>query len=161
MRPAPLLIALLAAWGLLGIAVALHWLPTTAWIAAACAIAVPAVADALWLWRRPTPSVRRELPETLALGVERETWLQLDSFGRQRVDVFDLVPGGWAMRGLPRTLRMARASESRFSYHFTPGARGMFDFAGVQLRLHSPLRLWRHSRVVAPQQTVRVYPNFV
>ena len=72
MRPAPLLIALLALWGLLGIPVALHLLPTNLWTAAACAIALPALADALWLRRRPTPTVRRELPETLALGIERE-----------------------------------------------------------------------------------------
>src|SRR5690606_34858219 len=106
MRPAPLLIALLALWGLLGVPVALRLLPVEIWTATACAIALPALVDALWLWRRPTPKVRRELPETLALGVERETWLQLDSFGRQRVDVFDLVPGGWATRGLPRRLRL-------------------------------------------------------
>ncbi len=161
MRPAPLLITLLALWGLLGIPVALHLLPVEIWTATACAIALPALVDALRLWRRPTPTVRRELPETLALGVERETWLQLDAAVRQRVDVFDLVPGGWALRGLPRTLRLARASESRFSYHFTPGARGSFVFDGVQLRLHSPLRLWRQSRVAGPVQNVRVYPNFV
>nr|WP_272494240.1 DUF58 domain-containing protein [Stenotrophomonas mori] len=152
---------MLALWGLLGIPVALHLLPTGIWTAMACAIALPALADALWLRRRPTPTVRRELPETLALGVERETWLQLDSFGRQRVDVFDLVPGGWSTRGLPRTLRLSRASESRFSYHFTPGARGAFVFDGIQLRLHSPLRLWRQSRIAGQAQKVRVYPNFV
>jgi len=160
MRPAPLLIALLALWGLLGLPVALHLLPTSAWLATAGAIGLLALADALWLRRKPTPQVRRELPDTLALGIERETWLQLDGYGPQRLDVFDLVPGGWTTTGLPRRLKLARASETRFSYRLTPDSRGTFNFAGVQLRLHSPLRLWRHSRIAGPVQQVRVYPNF-
>src|SRR5690606_35929410 len=85
---------------------------------------------------------------------------QLDGYGPQRLDVFDLVPGGWTTTGLPRRLKLARASETRFSYRLTPDSRGTFNFAGVQLRLHSPLRLWRHSRIAGPVQQVRVYPNF-
>src|SRR5690606_19661403 len=77
MRPAPLLIALLALWGLLGLPVALHLLPTSAWLATAGAIGLLTLTDALWLRHKPTPQVRRELPDTLALGIERETWLQL------------------------------------------------------------------------------------
>lgn len=161
MRPAPLLIAVLALWGLLGLPVALHLLPGSIWQASAAAIALLAVADGLWLWRKPTPRVRRELADTLALGVEREAWLQLDSYGRQALDVFDLVPGGWATTGLPRRLHLPRASETRFSYRLVPASRGSFRFDGVQLRLHSPLRLWRHSRIAGPVQDVRVYPDFV
>lgn len=160
MRPAPLLIALLVLWGLLGIPVALHYLPLPLWQAVAGAIAVLAALDALLLWRRPTPQVRRELPEALALGVERETWLQLEASARQRVDVFDLLPDGWDSDGLPRRLSLPRASESRFSYRFTPASRGTFVFDGVHLRLHSPWRLWRQLRLAGTPQTVRVYPNF-
>ena len=161
MRPSPLLITLLVLWGLLGIPVALHYLPQLAWTATAGVIAALALLDAALLYRRPTPLVRRELPESLALGIERESWLQLDAFGKQRVDVFDLVPDGWESHGLPRRLTLARASESRFSYRLTPANRGTFVFDGVQLRLHSPLRLWRHQRIAGTPQTVRVYPNFV
>ena len=160
MRPSPLLITLLVLWGVLGIPVALHYLPLLAWTATAGAIALLALLDAVLLYRRPTPQVRRELPDSLALGIERESWLQLDAFGRQRVDVFDLVPDGWESHGLPRRLTLAAASESRFSYRFTPANRGTFVFDGVQLRLHSPLRLWRHQRIAGTPQTVRVYPNF-
>ncbi|WP_449465483.1 DUF58 domain-containing protein [Stenotrophomonas humi] len=161
MRPSPLLITLLVLWGLLGIPVALHYLPQLAWTITAGVIATLALLDAALLYRRPTPLVRRELPESLALGIERESWLQLDAFGKQRVDVFDLVPDGWESHGLPRRLTLARASESRFSYRFTPANRGTFVFDGVQLRLHSLLRLWRHQRIAGTPQTVRVYPNFV
>lgn len=160
MRPSPLLISLLVLWGLLGIPAALGYLPMQAWNVAAGVIALLALADLLLLWRRPTPQVKRELPDALALGIERETWLQLDSFGRQRVDVFDLIPDGWPSTGLPRTLTLKPASEARFSYRITPGNRGTFVFEGVHLRLHSPLRLWRQRRTAGSPQTVRVYPNF-
>ena len=147
-RPAPLLIALLVLWSLLGLPVALHYLPMQAWTISAAAIALFAALDLLLLWRRPSPQVRRELPDSLALGVERETWLQLDSYGKQRVDVFDLLPDGWNSDGLPRRLKLGKASETRFSYRFTPTNRGTFVFDGVHLRLHSPLRLWRQQRTV-------------
>ncbi len=161
MRPAPLLVALCVLWGLLGLPVALQYVPLAAWTGAGTAIATIALIDVLRLWRRPTPEVTRELPESLALGVERETWLQLDAFGRQRVDVFDLVPGGWTHAGLPRALQLAPLSETRFSYRFTPSARGTFSFAGVHLQLHSAWRLWRQRRQAGASQQVRVYPNFV
>jgi len=155
------LITLLVLWGLLGIPVALHYLPQLVWTSTAGVIALIALIDSALLYRRPTPQVSRELPDSLALGIERESTLQLDAFGRQRVDVFDLVPDGWESHGLPRTLSLAPASETRFSYRFTPENRGTFVFEGVQLRLHSPLRLWRQQRVAGAPQTVRVYPNFV
>ncbi|MCW4455952.1 DUF58 domain-containing protein [Flavobacterium sp. MXW15] len=160
MRPAPLLVALLALWGLGGVAVALGQLPLSAWQATAAAIALLAAVDALRLWRQPSPQVTRQLPEALALNVEREAGLVLESFRRQRLEVFDGVPGGWPLQGLPRALTLKPASETRFGYRFTPTARGTFRFEGVQLRLHSPWRLWRQRRQVAPAQTVRVYPNF-
>lgn len=161
MRPAPLLITLLLLWGLLGLPVALQYLPLAAWGAAAVAIAVLALIDGIRLHRRPTPRVTRELPDSLALGVQRETWLQLESFGRQRVQVFDLIPDGWRHAGLPRALQLAAASETRFSYHFTPGARGSFVFEGVHLRLQAPWRLWWQRRLAGLPQQVRVYPNFL
>jgi len=160
-RPAPLLIVLLVLWGLLGVPVALHYLPQLPWAVTGAVIGAVALLDMLLLVRRPTPLVQRELPDSLALGVERETWLQLDAFGRQRVDVFDLLPDGWQAEGLPRRLRLRGTSETRFSYRFTPTNRGTFVFEGVHLRLHSPLQLWRQQRLAATPQTVRVYPNFV
>lgn len=155
------MIGLLVLWGLLGIPVALHYLPQLPWTITGVAIAAIALLDMLLLWRRPTPLVRRELPDSLALGVERETWLQLDAFGSQRVDVFDLLPDGWQAEGLPRSLKLRKASETRFSYRFAPGNRGTFVFDGVHLRLHSLFKLWRQQRLAGTPQTVRVYPNFV
>lgn len=160
MRPAPLLLALLMAWGAAGLAVVLGFAPRGAWPALGGAIAALALLDALWLRSLPTPQATRELPEALPLGVERDVALRIESARRLRVEVFDLHPGEWHARGLPRRLTLAPETATTFAYRLHPGARGSFCFDGVQLRLDSPLRLWRQSRMAGTAQTVRVYPDF-
>src|SRR3546814_8127123 len=59
-----------------------------------------------------------------------------------------------------RSLRLPPDTVSSFGYRLRPTARGDFRFKGVQLRLLSPWRLWRQSRVAGVPQTVRVFPNF-
>ena len=160
MRPAPLLIALLVLWGLSGFAVLFAGVPLWAWQVAGGVVVVFALLDALWLRGRPTPQVVREISEALPLGIERDVGVRIESLSRQRVDVFDLHPSGWPMQGLPQSLTLAAATASSFSYRLRPIARGDALFEGVQLRLHSPLRLWKQSRIAGTPQKVRVYPNF-
>lgn len=160
-RPGPALVAVLALWGVVGVAASFGVLPARAWQLAGAAIAVAALLDLLRLRRRATPEVVRELPEALPVGIEREVTLHLESGPRrQRLDVFDLHPGGWESTGLPRSLRLPPGTVSSFGYRLRPTARGDFRFEGVQLRLLSPWRLWRQSRVAGLPQTVRVFPNF-
>ncbi|HVI57803.1 MAG TPA: DUF58 domain-containing protein [Luteimonas sp.] len=161
MRPAPRLVVLLALWAALGVAIGFGWLPARAWMLAGAAVAAAALADLLRLRRRATPEVVRQLPEALPVGIEREVVLQLESGPRrQRVEVFDLHPGGWESQGLPRTLVLPPGTVSSVGYRLRPTARGDFQFDGVQLRLSSPWRLWRDSRVAGVPQAVRVFPNF-
>jgi uncharacterized protein (DUF58 family) len=160
MRPAPLLIALLAVWGLCGLAVPFLALPLWQWQLGGALLALLAALDALWLRGRPTPDVMRDVPDALPLGIERDIGLRLESRVRQRIDVFDLHPGSWSSSGLPRRLTLAPVTASSFSYRLRPTARGDAAFDGVQLRLHSMLRLWRQARVAGAPQRVRVYPNF-
>lgn len=161
MRPAPLLVVLLALWAALGLAAGFGWLPARAWPLAGAALAALALVDLLRLRRRATPEVVRQLPEALPVGIEREVVLQLESGPRrQRVEVFDLHPGGWESQGLPRTLVLPPGTVSSVGYRLRPTARGDFRFDGVQLRLSSPWRLWRDSRVAGVPQPVRVFPNF-
>lgn len=160
MRPAPLLIALLVLWGLSGLAVLFANVPLLAWQLTGAGIALLAIGDALLLRRRPTPQVSREIPEALPLGIERDVTLRVESMSRQRIDLFDLHPGGWPAQGLPQRLKLASATAATFSYRLRPTARGDATFDGVQLRLASALRLWRQSRIAGAPQRVRVYPNF-
>jgi uncharacterized protein (DUF58 family) len=74
--------------------------------------------------------------------------------------VHDLHPGGWEMRDLPQRVRLVRDQALTLRYRLKPTARGDALFAGVQLRLRSPWRLWRQSRVLGMPQRVRVYPDF-
>ncbi|HSX65653.1 MAG TPA: DUF58 domain-containing protein, partial [Pseudoxanthomonas sp.] len=136
MRPAPLLIALLVLWGLSGLAVPFLQMPLESWQVAGAALALLIVVDLLWLRRRPTPVATREISEALPLGIEREVQLRLESAGlRQRLDVFDLHPGGWMSQGLPQRLTLATGTASTFSYCLRPNERGDAVFAGIQLRL--------------------------
>ncbi|KAF1712214.1 DUF58 domain-containing protein [Pseudoxanthomonas kalamensis DSM 18571] len=162
MRPAPALIVLLALWGLSGLTALLPLgVPASAWWLAGAALLALLTIDALRLRARETPQASRQLPDALPLGVEREVGLRIESsLRRQRVDVFDLHPGGWPSQGLPRTLSLLPATASEFSYRLRPNMRGDASFDGVQLRLHSPWRLWRQTRLAGAPQTVRVYPDF-
>ena len=161
MRPAPLLLWLLALWALLGLLASFALVPPPAWALAGALLALLAGIDALRLRRQRLPSVRRDLPEALAVGVERPVELVLEAGAqRQRVDVFDLHPVGWEAEGLPRRLDLVPGSDSRFAYRLRPVERGHAEFAGVHLRLHAPWRLWRRRATVMPEQKVRVFPNF-
>lgn len=151
---------MLALWGLSGLAVLFAGVPMLAWQLGGIGLLLLSAGDALLLHRRATPQVTREIPEALPLGIERDISLRIESMSRQRVDVFDLHPGAWPSQGLPRHVRLAAATASTFSYRLRPIARGDAVFAGVQLRLASPLRLWRQSRIAGAPQQVRVYPDF-
>ncbi len=161
-RPSPWLIACLAACAALG-GLAVYGaigIETWAWVCAA--LAALAILDAIALRRVPTPEVRRELPDALAIGVEREVRLEFAAGERRRtIDVHDLHPGAWEAGGLPRRIVLNPGTDTSVGYTLRPTARGAFEFEGVQMRMRSPLRLWRQSRVAGPAHAVRVFPNFV
>jgi len=159
-RPAPALLALLALWAALGLAASIGVVPASAWWLAGLALLLLAALDAWRVSAAATPTVQRRVPDTWPIGVERPVTLKLEAAGTQRLDVFDLHPGSWAMQGLPRRLQLRRGEAASLEYALRANARGDFVFDGVQLRLHSPWRLWWQSRVAGEPQRVRVFPNF-
>ena len=166
-RPAPALVWACVALAALGLAVHIGWLPPMAWLGALAVLVALALFDVWRLRVAPTPEVARALPEAWPIGVEREVELRIEHYGRrQRVTVHDLHPGDWDAHRveddgeMPRTLVLAGDSVSMLRYRLKPEVRGNFTFAGTQLRLASPLGLWRQSRVVGTPQQVRVFPNF-
>jgi len=161
LRPAPAMLLPALLWTGCGLAVDLGRLPAITWWLAGLLLAVVVLLDAWRLAVRASPQVRRQLPEVWPLAITREVVLEIDGYRRQRLVVFDHVPDHWQQQGLPRRLRLAPGQCSRLRYQATPGQRGAARFAGVDLRLFSSLQLWTQLRHVPPQQTVRVYPDFL
>ncbi|GAB3382161.1 DUF58 domain-containing protein [Lysobacter fragariae] len=159
-RPAPAMLVLFVLWAGVGLAASIGYLPAIAWQASGAVLALIAALDAWRVSRQATPGVQRRVPDTWPIGVERPVTLKLEAAGAQQLDVFDLHPGSWAMQGLPRRLQLRRGESASLDYALKANARGDFSFDGVQLRLHSPWRLWRQSRVAGAPQKVRVFPNF-
>ena len=160
-RPGVGLVVACVAWASLGAAVMFAGLPRDAWFFAAIVLVAIALLDLVLLRAWRSPDVVRELPDTLAIGIEREVKLVFESGARStRVRVFDLHPGGWEAQGLPQALQLVRDTKSSIRYRLRPTARGRFIFAGVQLLVRSPLWLWQQSRVVGSAQHVEVFPNF-
>jgi uncharacterized protein (DUF58 family) len=162
MRPAPALLWLLLGWTVLGVLASLGWLPLAAWLAAGGALALLALVDGWRLSRMPSPEVSRELAPVLPLGPEARIGLRVRGTTRraQKLRLHDLHPGGWAVRGMPRTLLLPAGGDVRLEYAVTPDARGQFAFDGCHVQLHSPWRCWSVRRVLGAASTVRVYPNF-
>ncbi|KQY54772.1 DUF58 domain-containing protein [Lysobacter sp. Root494] len=159
-RPAPAMLVLLVLWAAFGLAASIAFVAASVWQAAGIALLLLAAFDARRVMQRATPDVQRRVPDTWPIGVERPVTLKLVASNAQRVDIFDLHPGSWAMQGLPRRLQLQRGEATTLDYSLRANARGDFTFDGVQLRLYSPWRLWWQSRVAGDAQRVRVFPNF-
>lgn len=162
MRPGVALQGLLVGWTAIGVLAATGWLSLWSWLVSGALLCALAILDSWRLRRQPSPLVRRQLPPVAPLVNEWKVGLQLRSAARrgQRIDVHDLHPGAWPVRGMPRQLRLAPGREIALDYAVSPTGRGQFVFAGCQVRLHSPWRLWTQRRVAGESTTIRVYPNF-
>lgn len=162
MRPAPALVVACIVCALIGALVVFAIMPFAAFFGACIVLLVVAAVDAWRLRGAMTPSIERDLPQVVAVGVERVVTLRLRHQGRTAlsIEVHDLHPGDWSVFGLPRAVTLPVDREIEVPYRITPAERGTFRFDGCALRLSSPLRLWRQRRTVSIQQSLRVYPNF-
>jgi len=161
MRPTIVLVVLLVVWGLGGVAASL-WSPAVLpWNVFGTALLLLSILDLVLLLRRPTPDVVRTMPEAWPIGIARPVSLQIEGGPQvQHLEVHDLHPPGWRVDGLPRHVRLTPDTVSRVDYSLQPDMRGAAVFDGVQLRLRSPLALWRQRREAGTRQQVRVFPNF-
>ena len=162
MRPAPALIVGFTLLAMLGLAVAFGRAPVSALWFTGAILTLVALLDLLGVLRLRTPLVVREAAPILPLGVRREVGLRLhpaDARGL-RVDVHDGYPPGFEVAGLPRRMDLRARASTRFDYAVTAHERGIYPFSAVELRLHSPLRLWTHKRSLDLPAMVKVYPDF-
>jgi uncharacterized protein (DUF58 family) len=161
MSPAPRASAALAIWTLLAVAASLWPAALPLWIASGALLAVVALVDALLL-RTLACTVERDVAPALALGTSNRIGLTLANTGRMRLraHVHDHTPSSFAVSGLPHDVTLVRDATLRIEYRAQPRERGALEIAPADLRIASPLRLWRRRLRAGPTQSVRVYPNF-
>ncbi len=133
-----------------------------AWWALGAALAVLAAADAWALRVTPPPVLRRVVPGSLALGIERDVTIEVANDGRREIDVeiYDHHPAALAARGLPLRVRVPTGRLASLRYAVKPIERGAHGFGAAELRVGSPLGLWRRELRAGGESPVRVYPNF-
>ncbi|WP_285420789.1 DUF58 domain-containing protein [Pseudomonas sp. efr-133-TYG-5] len=121
-----------------------------------------AILDAVRLRRLPSPTVRRKMPGSLALGRWSEVRLEVEHAFQQplQLQMFDHVPPGLSFDNLPLAVTLQPGQTSLLGYRLRPLQRGHFSFEHCEINLPSPLGLWSGKRLLgAPDQT-RVYPDF-
>jgi uncharacterized protein (DUF58 family) len=118
--------------------------------------------DAVVLRRSPLPSLQRQLPGSLALGIPDTVTLRLRPAGHRPVaiSVYDHCPPSMECDDLPRHVNLLPGGHTDITYRVKPLQRGAFRFDVVQLRLRSSLGLWLRDCRIGLADTVRVYPNF-
>lgn len=162
-------IALLLLLGLalpLGILTALGSPPPSAvhlaWWGLLLCVGLCTVVDAASLRRLPSPTLQRTLASHLSLGRWHDVQLQIRLQQKRplRMEIFDHVPAGMALQHLPQQMTLTAGQRCELSYSVYPERRGCFQFDRCELRLHSPLGLWRQRRLLVLESQARVYPDF-
>lgn len=170
MNPSRLLIYILAALLcvgiLMGVAAALDsGLPGafhSAWWGLLLCLGLVAVSDAFRLHRLPSPALQRVMAGHLALGRWHNVQLCVGHAWQKpmRIDIFDYVPAGLEQEQLPQQLTLAPGQHCQLTYRLQPLRRGLFHFQHCEIRLLSPLGLWRERRLLPLDSQTRVYPDF-
>lgn len=160
--PATRLLWLLVALAAAAVVVSLYpdFLPY--WTTLGGVLLLLAAIDAVAGMRIPAPTVVRQVPGSLALGVQVEVRLRVRNLSalRLRCEVHDHHPASVECEGLPRRLALAPQEWGELSYLVRPVARGEAQFLAAELRIFSPLGLWQVKRLSGTPSQVRVYPNF-
>jgi len=162
MRPSRLLLWLLGALVVLGVAASVWPVLRAWWWGCLVLLAVAAAWQWFTLQRAVPPDVRRHVMGSLPLGVWRQVRLELHSQGTRdlMVDVFDHHPGGVDQQGLPRAVVLPAGESLEFSYRLRAVKRGDLAFGKVQLCFRPAFSLWVRTTLAGREVVVRVYPNF-
>lgn len=162
MRPTRATIALLALWGLAGLAIPLAGLATLHWLWAGGVLGLALLLDAVALSRQPSPGFERQMPAVLPLGPWATVTLRLTNTARGalRGTLHDGHPGDWTVEDQPRRLSIAAREVLELAYRTLPPRRGEAAFEPAWWRQVSTLRLWTQTRRLGTTTPVRVFPNF-
>ncbi len=132
------------------------------WWGLLLALLATALFEVYRLRRLPTPEVQRSLSGSLPLG--HWSTVQLTVSNRQpaplELELFDHVPPGMTVEQLPQRVRLQSGEHCRLAYRVQPNLRGQVMFQRCDVRLLSPLGLWRSRRPLTLHSETRVYPDF-
>lgn len=132
------------------------------WSAAVLALLGLSAFEAVRLWRRPLPTLKRQIDASLALGVRTDVELALRFGDAQRtwVELFDGIPAALGALDPRIAATVEGGHQLRATYQIRPIRRGRYDFEAAYVRVYSPLGLVARQVRVGPTETVRVVPNF-
>ncbi len=132
------------------------------WWGLLLSLALLALFDAIRLHRSPSPRLQRSLPGNLPLGRWSDVRLRVQNDLHQPLilEVFDQVPAGLTFEQLPQRLRLSPAEYGEIGYRLKAVRRGRYEFNHCEVRLSSPLGLWRSRRILPLHAQTRVYPDF-
>jgi uncharacterized protein (DUF58 family) len=160
----PSRLLLLAAAALLAFGVAAAVLPElqSLWPLVAAAAATVALVDVAAGSRLTVPTVSRRVPNSLALGARTEVTLRVANRSRVTIrgEIYDHHPTTCENEGLPQRIVLAPGAWQELRYQIRPLARGEVRFGAAELRLRSPLGLWRIRRRSGEETQALVFPNF-
>jgi uncharacterized protein (DUF58 family) len=125
-----------------------------------------AALDAVWLWRLPSPRIKRHMNSSLAMGRWSEVRVELehDSPRALSLTLFDHGPSElharYETKNLPQHIVLRPQRTAQLTYQLRVASRGDFSLEQTEIHLRSPLRLWSSRRYLPNVSTVRVYPDF-
>ncbi len=114
-----------------------------------------------FLARRVRLELSRKLPPRLQIGVANRIEVQvINPTGNSvRLELKDDSPDTFVAEPDQLALTIAAKTRAHVQYRATPGTRGRFEFGDIHLRVHGPLGLISHQRLVPAAVSVSVSPD--
>src|SRR5690348_5362151 len=130
---------------LAGVAVTLASFVALALFVLLCALAVMDYSSSLHAWRRAKPTMTRQMPPALAIGVKKLVQVRIDLQNAPdtqrartwRCELHDHADATLVTHGLPTTLMLVEGKRIETSYAVTPTQRGEVTFAPADVRVRS------------------------
>jgi len=182
MRPSKKLLQLLLAWIVLALAVFVtrifsvkslsdtdliasntsHSTMELLWLLSGLVLLLMVVFDAIRHVRFSRLNVVRELPHSLALGVNAQVVLEVENNYpfQLTMDLTELYPACIEAEELPLTLSVEGNSRKQVSYPVLPIKRGEARFGATCLRVNTRWGLWQKFTTVGVPESVKIFPNF-
>ena len=113
-------------------------------------------------WLEMAPRMSRLVPPSLAVGVQRDVELVIDSTGAANwtIELYDHSDPSLLTEGLPATLTIGAGKRITYAYRVTPSRRGQVSFEPADVRVRSRYGLCQMLETLGQAESRRVYPDF-